>query len=59
MKTIQLTNAKLKINKEKVAKLSDQDMRSLYGGGSTCSSLTCTWCTSTQSSSSTPTEQVQ
>ena len=52
MKTIQLKDSKLKINKEKVAKLTDKDMQSLYGGGSTCAGFTCSWCTSTKSSSS-------
>ncbi|ADB40684.1 TIGR04149 family rSAM-modified RiPP [Spirosoma linguale] len=45
-------STKLTLNPEKVANLSEQDLSTLVGGGSTCAGLTCSWCTSTMSSRS-------
>ncbi|ADB40686.1 TIGR04149 family rSAM-modified RiPP [Spirosoma linguale] len=52
MKKNSLKSTKLQLNTEKIAKLSDQEMSTLFGGGSTCSSFTCTSCAATLSSKS-------
>ncbi len=50
-KKISLKNSKLSLNKEKIAKISTDEMRSL-AGGSTCHQLTCNWCGSGDSTGS-------